>query len=102
MAARTSQAPLVGNDADGRWAERSGLEVGWRMVDLFDDGVPAVGGLGLQHRQGGVGEDRVVAVGGEQLTLHALPGLVGRGGYGVEALDPAHDQPSVDVVAAAS
>jgi hypothetical protein len=44
-------------------SQRPGPEVG---VDLFDDGVPAVLGLGLQHRDGGVGEHGVVAVGVEQ------------------------------------
>jgi hypothetical protein len=50
----------------GQVGQRSGLEVG---VDLLDDRVLPVGGLGLQHRLRGVGEHRVVAVGGEQLGL---------------------------------
>ena len=74
----------------------TGPEVG---VGLFDDGVVAVGGLGLQHLQGGVSEDRVVTVGGEQFTLHAL---LGGDGCGVEPFDPAHDQPPVDVLTAAA
>jgi len=80
----------------------TGPEVG---VDLFDDGVVAVGGLGLQHLQRGVSEDRVVTVGGEQFTLHALLGLLGLlggDGCGVEPFDPAHDQPPVDVLTAAA
>ncbi len=67
----------------------AGLQVG---DDLLDDGVAAVGGLGLEHDQRGVGEDAVVAVDREQLSL-ALGD-----GRGVEAFDPAHDQPGRDVV----
>jgi hypothetical protein len=59
----------------------------------------AVGGLGVEHRLGGVGEDRVVAPvmeGGDQLGLplrdHAA------GGVGVEPLDPPHDQPGADLL----
>ena len=72
--------------------QRSGPKVG---VDLFDDGVATVGGLGLQHLQRGVGEDRVVTVGRKQFTLFTL---TGRDGCAVEAFDPAHDQPPVDVL----
>ncbi len=72
--------------------QRSGPKVG---VDLFDDGVATVGGLGLRHLQRGVGEDRVVTVGRKQLTLLTL---IGRDGCAVEAFDPAHVQPPVDVL----
>ena len=61
-------------------------------VDPFDDGVPAVLGLGLQHGDRGVGEHGVVAVGVEQ---HPLPtGLGAR----LQAFDAAHDQPGGDVL----
>ena len=59
--------------------ERAVDEVG---DHLLDDGVVAVVGLGGQHRQWAVGEDRVVAPRGEQFAL---------GGWG-QAADPAHDQ----------
>lgn len=76
MAASTSHAPLAENEEQGRWAVRPAgrLVVGY----LLEDGVPAVGGLGLQHLQGGVGEHGVVPVGGKQLTLP------GGNGCGVE------------------
>ena len=67
---RVSQAALAANFPDGRWASGPCFEVG---DDLFDDGVAAVVGLGLQHGQRGVGEHRMVAVAGEQR------GLVGAG-----------------------
>jgi len=58
----------------------------------FDDGVPAVLGLGLQHGDRGVGEHGVVAVGVEQ---HPLPtGL----GVRLQACDAAHDQPGGDML----
>ena len=60
------------------------LQVG----DDLLDGVAAVGGLGVEHRQGAVGEHRVVAVDGEQLAL------VGR----VQVGHSAHDQPGGDVL----
>jgi len=53
-------------------SKSAGLEVG---DDLLDDRVSAVGLLGLEHGQRGVGEDRVVAVVGEQLTLPVGHGL---------------------------
>jgi hypothetical protein len=65
--------------------QRSVLQVG---NDLLDDRVRPVGLLGLEHRQRAVGEHRVVAVGGEQLALVV----------GVHVLDPAHDQPGVNVL----
>jgi hypothetical protein len=40
-------------------SDRAVFEVG---DDLLDDGVVAVGGLGIQHQLRAVGEDRVVAV----------------------------------------
>ena len=67
----------------------AGLQVG---DDLLDDSVAAVGLLGLEHGQWGVGEHSVVAVGRKQLAL-AL-----RDRLGVETFDPAHDQPGADVV----
>ena len=42
--------------------------------DLLDNGVVTVGGLGVEHRLGAVGEHRVIPVGGEKL---ALPGGCG-------------------------
>src|SRR5207344_2267981 len=64
----------------GQVRERAVDEVG---DELFDDGVVVVVGLGGEHRQRAVGEDGVVAPGGQQLAL---------GGWG-QAADPAHDQP---------
>jgi hypothetical protein len=64
--------------------------------DLFNDRVVAVGGLGVEHRLGAVGEHRVIPVGGEQLVLPR-----GCGG-GVEATHPAHDQPGGDVLGGTS
>jgi hypothetical protein len=46
--------------------QRRVLKVG---DDLLDDGVVAVGGLGIEHRLRVVGEYCVVAVDGEQLVL---------------------------------
>jgi hypothetical protein len=51
--------------------------------DLFDHGVVAVALVGPDRVQGGVGDERVMPVGVEQL---ALPGMGGR----VEPLDPAY------------
>ena len=48
--------------------QRSAAPVG---VDLLDDGVPAVGLLGLDQAERVVGEHRVVAVGRDQLALLA-------------------------------
>ncbi len=50
----------------GQMRERTGFEVG---DDMLDDRVAAVVGFGLEHRQGRVGQDRVVTEGGEQLPL---------------------------------
>ena len=57
--------------------------------DLLHNGVVAVLPLGLDQLERGVGEDGVVAPGGEQL---ALPGC----GLGLVA-DPADDQPRGDL-----
>jgi len=57
--------------------------------DLLGLGVAAVLLLGLEGLERRVGEDGMVAPGGEQLTL---PG----GCPGVEVLDPADDQPGGD------
>jgi hypothetical protein len=51
---------------------------------MFDDGVPAVLDLGLQHLERAGGEHRVVTPHVEQLALIGVLGL--------EAFDPAHDQ----------
>src|SRR4030095_7630569 len=63
-------------------------------VDLLDDGVPAMLRLGLHQGVGRVGEHRVVAVIGDQLTLAGDL-------LGVVAPDPAHDQPGGDLVTGA-
>ena len=60
--------------------DRSVLQVG---DDLLDDRVAAVCLLGLQHRQGAVGEHRVMPVDGEQRVLIRR----------VDVRDAAHDQP---------
>ena len=73
----------------GQVGQGSSPQVG---VDLFDDGVPAVLGLGLQHGDRGVGEHGVVAVGVEQ---HPLPtGLGAR----LQAFHAVHDQPGGDLL----
>ncbi len=64
--------------------------------DLLDDGVGAVGGLGLDKVQLAVGERGVVAVDREQLTLTL--GNAGR----VEAADAADQQPAGDLLGCAA
>jgi hypothetical protein len=56
------------------------------VTRLFNLGVVAMLGLGLDQGKRGVGEHRVVAPDVEQLALPA-------GGCAVEVLDPADDQP---------
>jgi hypothetical protein len=89
IAAMTSQAALAAKWLDGKCARAPPLK---SAMTSFDDCVGAVGLLGFQHGQWGVGEHPVVAVGRKQLAL-AL-----RDRLGVEAFDPAHDQPGADVV----
>jgi hypothetical protein len=60
--------------------------------DLLDQRVVAVLPLGLDELERGIGEDRVVAPGGEQLVL---PG----GCFLVQVADPADDQPGDDGLA---
>lgn len=74
--------------------EGVGLELG---DDLLDDGVPAVDLVGLDRAQGGVGDERVVAVGGEQLTLGAAVT-----GGGLQPPHPAHHQPARHVLGLAA
>ena len=74
-----------------RWREESGRQVRERPVgpvgeDLLHDRVVAVLFFGLDELEGGVGEDGVVAPGGEQLVL---PG----GCLLVLVADAAHGQP---------
>jgi hypothetical protein len=74
----------------GGWPKGTGGQVGQRPVrevdeNVLDDRMRPVGGPGLQHRVRSVGEDRIVAPGGERL---ALPGGTEQG----EALDPTDDQ----------
>jgi hypothetical protein len=61
-------------------------------VDLLHHRVITMVFFGLHQPVGAVGEDRMVAVGGEQFVL-AAPGLA------VEPLNPAHDQPGGDGLA---
>jgi len=63
-----SQAALAVNLPDEQVRQRPVVQVG---EELLDDGVAAVLLLGLGEFVGAVGEDGVVAPGGEQL---ALPG----------------------------
>jgi hypothetical protein len=87
MAAMESQPGGVrGELPRGQVGEGPVVEVG---VDLLDDGVVAVVALGLDGLERGVGEERVVAPGGEQL---ALPG----GGVLVLVADPADDEAGGD------
>ncbi len=90
IAASTSQAELAMKLPGGQMRERPVLQVG---DDLLDDRVAAVVGLGGEHRQGRVGEHGVVAPGGEQLALRVHGDVVRVG-----VTDPAHDQPSGDVL----
>ncbi len=53
MAASTSQAPFAAKAPEGEVGQRARSQVG---VNLLDDGVRPVVGLGLQHRDRGVGE----------------------------------------------
>jgi hypothetical protein len=62
IAAQTSQAAFALKCPPGQVGQRGVFEVG---DDLFNDGVVAVGGLGVEHRLRVVGEYRVIAVDGE-------------------------------------
>src|SRR5439155_6938129 len=78
----------------GVGGERAGGQVGEGAVgpvgeDLLGLGVAAVVFFGLKHREWRVGEDGVVAPGGEQFAL-------ARSGLAVEVFDPADDQPGGD------
>jgi hypothetical protein len=76
-------------DPGGHMRERPVAPVG---EDLLDDGMAAVVPLCLDQLERGVGEDRVVAPGGEQLVLpgRSLP---------VQVADPPDDQPGGDGLA---
>jgi hypothetical protein len=89
MAARVSHAAFAVKTPEGEMRERS---VDHISVDLLLYCMIAVLFLGLQEGVRAVGEDRVVAVGGEQLVLAALGLLVAH-------LDSAHDQPGGDGLA---
>ena len=68
IAASCSHAEFAENDPDGRCANGPST----RSANASSiDRVPAVLGFGLQHRERGVGEERVVAVVRQQLTLTA-------------------------------
>jgi hypothetical protein len=93
IAARTSQAAFALIRPEGRCASGPFFSSAMTFSRVR---VVAVGGLGGEHRLGGVGEDGVVAPGGEQ---GPLPGRdCGR----VQAFDAAHDQPGADVLVAAA
>jgi hypothetical protein len=72
-------------------SEGACLEVG---DDLLDDGVTAVVGLSIDHRQRRVGEHRMVPPRREQLTL-LIRDKVAR----VGVADAAHDQPAGGLLA---
>jgi hypothetical protein len=57
--------------------------------DLLDQGVIAMPLISLDGRQGAVGDERMVAVGREQLALLGAAGC-----QRLEPFDPAHDQPA--------
>ncbi|WP_146877313.1 hypothetical protein [Actinomadura madurae] len=65
----------------GQVGQRAGLPVG---DDLLDHGMVAVVALGLQRLKGAVGEELVVAPGGEQLAL------LTHGGWFGQVTDAAH------------
>ena len=93
IAARTSHAAFALIRPDGRCAIGPFFSSAMTFSRV---GVVAVGGLRGEHRLALVGEDGVVAPGGEQ---GALP-VRDRGG--VQALDAAHDQPGTDVFTVAA
>ncbi len=86
-----AQPGRVGREdpGDGRWASGAVGPVG---EDLFHDRVVTALAFGLDQLERGIGEDRVVAPGREQLVL---PGRT----MVVEVADPAHDQPGGDGLA---
>jgi hypothetical protein len=57
MAAHSTQAELAPNRPDGMRARRSIDQIG---EDSFDDGVAAVGDVGIGDRFGVVGDERVI------------------------------------------
>ena len=65
--------------------------------DLFDDGVPPVGQVGLDRVEVAVGDERVVAPGREQLALDRAVG-----GQRLQAADPAHHEPAGHVLVLAA
>ena len=73
------------NDSRGQVGQGSVDQLG---VELFDDRVVAVVGLGLQGGERAVGEHGVIPPGRAEL---GLPGRDLRG----QPADPAHDQPAV-------
>ena len=89
MQPKVSQAALAVNDPGGGVGQGTGLELG---DDLLDDRVVAVGGVGVNGAEGGVGDERVVAPGVEQLTL-----ALGRCG-GAQALHAAHHEAAGDLL----
>ena len=82
IAASTSRAKLAAKLPEGRCL-RGRFQV---SDDLFDDGVPAVVGLGVQHRTGSIGEHGVVPPGREQFTLRVFDVVVGVRVEGADAL----------------
>jgi hypothetical protein len=86
---RVRQPGGVGRVPAGQVGQRAVLEFG---DDLLDDRVVTVLLVGLDDTEGAVGDERVVPVGGEQLTL---PGWL-------EPFHPAHHQPALDVIACAA
>jgi hypothetical protein len=93
IAASTSHAAFAFVCPEGRCASGPSFNSAMTFSGV---GVVAVGGLRREHRLSRVGEDCVVAPGGEQ---GALPG---RDCLGVQALDAAHDQPGPDVFTVAA
>ena len=81
--------PVCGEMTGWQVGEGPGVQVG---DDLLDDRVAPVLAFCLQYFERGVGEDGMVAVGGEQLALPL-------GGLAVAGADAADDQPCGDLVA---
>ena len=93
ITARATQAALA-EDAGRQMRQGVVLEFG---DDLLDDRVVTMPLVGLDHGEGAVGDEGVVAVGREQLAL-----LGAIASQPLEPVDPAHDKPAGHVLGLAA